>query len=314
MSTNDAPLLPAPFAKGTGRPWAILNSCQSADACHAEILAHLDSGRIFEGVPRTSHGPHALNMFNMMGGTDGDAHHVALAMFGQERAFFERQLINPNTVKASEMQGICEKYQRAQDIAMIRAPSAGANIGNTGNAAPAMPTNARPQAMPTNARPQATAALNPRGFSASSQARMDSSDLSYFVGLISKTTFGEMPGRDASYSHLKNLENVYVKQDPVISAMDPGAQVTLVTRVAAERLGLKIRTQSRPLLKPLWPDPAHRSEGRAHIRLDILGGPQIWENAVVVDIPAPWDVLLGAKTLDRLGIMDAAPAMCRRIN
>ncbi|PIA12667.1 hypothetical protein COEREDRAFT_12399 [Coemansia reversa NRRL 1564] len=93
---------------------------------------------------------------------------------------------------------------------------------------------------------------------------------------------------------------------------DTGAKVCLITERAAKRAGVTINTNSRPLLRTLWPDAMpHCSVGCAHICLQVENGPQIWTHAVVVSFGKGWDLLVGGKTLQQLGIQLTSPAMDR---
>ncbi|PIA14823.1 DNA/RNA polymerase [Coemansia reversa NRRL 1564] len=95
---------------------------------------------------------------------------------------------------------------------------------------------------------------------------------------------------------------------------DTGAKVCLITERVAKCAGVTINTNSRPLLRTLWPDAVpHHSIGRMHIRLQVENGPRIWMHAVVVSFGKGWDLLVGGKTLQQLGIQLTSPTMDRRL-
>ncbi|PIA14389.1 hypothetical protein COEREDRAFT_10434 [Coemansia reversa NRRL 1564] len=75
-----------------------------------------------------------------------------------------------------------------------------------------------------------------------------------------------------------------------------------------------MRTGAKPLLKPLWSDSApHRALGRTRVNLRIKGGPAIWTDAVVIRFRTSWEVLIGDKALEGLGIRLMTPAIQKRL-
>ncbi|KAJ2806394.1 hypothetical protein H4R20_001706 [Coemansia guatemalensis] len=111
-----------------------------------------------------------------------------------------------------------------------------------------------------------------------------------------------------------SIPGLKVKNYKLKGLVDTGAKVCLITEQAARRIGLNITTNSRPLLCALWPDAApHHSVGRAHICLCVDNGPQVWAHAIVVGFGKGWDILVGGKTLQQLGIQLTSPAMDRRL-
>ncbi|KAJ1934662.1 hypothetical protein GGF37_006282, partial [Kickxella alabastrina] len=98
-----------------------------------------------------------------------------------------------------------------------------------------------------------------------------------------------------------------------MAVADNGAAVSLVTMAAAKRLKLRIRTNSRPDLFPIWSDKAYQSIGRATVCLQVEGGPKFWDDAVVVDMKVPWELLVSNHAQEGLGIRLMTPAMRRRL-
>ncbi|PIA12562.1 hypothetical protein COEREDRAFT_12598 [Coemansia reversa NRRL 1564] len=96
---------------------------------------------------------------------------------------------------------------------------------------------------------------------------------------------------------------------------DTGAKVCLITEQAAKRIGLNITTNSRLLLCALWLDATlHRSVGHMHIHLCVDNGPQVRAYAIVVSFGKVWDILVGSKTLQQLGIQLTSPVMDRHLH
>ncbi|PIA17564.1 hypothetical protein COEREDRAFT_7528 [Coemansia reversa NRRL 1564] len=128
---------------------------------------------------------------------------------------------------------------------------------------------------------------------------------------ISSTASTSSPqGREVS--HLMMIPGLCAKDCELRALADTSAKVCLITERAAKRAGVTINTNSRPLLRTLWPDAApHHSVGCVHICLQVENGPRIWTHAVVVSFGKGWDLLVGGKTLQQLGIQLMSPAMDR---
>ncbi|KAJ1949063.1 hypothetical protein FBU59_001313, partial [Linderina macrospora] len=119
--------------------------------------------------------------------------------------------------------------------------------------------------------------------------------------------------KDRNISYFTKVDHMKARNKHIDAVADPGSQVTLITVEAAKMLGLRIRTRSRPTLKALWPGADYVSLGRAHVELQVEAGPKVWDDVVVVDFPTRWQLLVGNKTLKRLGIEVVTPAMRKRI-
>ncbi|KAJ1731952.1 hypothetical protein LPJ61_002279 [Coemansia biformis] len=112
-----------------------------------------------------------------------------------------------------------------------------------------------------------------------------------------------------------NILNTSAKGAPVHAVGDTGSQVTLVTLVATQRLGLCITWHSCPQLKPLWPDATpHIAYGHTNVELHVENSPRTWANAVVINWHCRWEVLLSRDTLAILGVSPTSPAMLRHSN
>ncbi|PIA12762.1 DNA/RNA polymerase [Coemansia reversa NRRL 1564] len=130
---------------------------------------------------------------------------------------------------------------------------------------------------------------------------------------VSSTASTSSPqGREVS--HLMAIPGLRAKDCELRALADTGAKVCLITERVAKHAGVTINTNSRLLLRTLWPDAVpHHSAGRAYIRLQVDNGPRIWMHAVIVSFGKGWDLLVGGKTLQQLGIQLTSPAMDRRL-
>ncbi|KAJ2607541.1 hypothetical protein H4S08_004788 [Coemansia sp. RSA 1365] len=93
---------------------------------------------------------------------------------------------------------------------------------------------------------------------------------------------------------------------------DLGAEVSVITLEAAQRLNQKVNTNQRPWLKPMWLGTEYRAYGHVKALVDIADGPQRWLDLVVVDDMQKWDLLLGNADLEHLDVRLETPAMRRR--
>ncbi|KAJ2612012.1 hypothetical protein H4S08_002886 [Coemansia sp. RSA 1365] len=102
------------------------------------------------------------------------------------------------------------------------------------------------------------------------------------------------------------------RKQAVKAVADPGAEVSVITLEAAQRLNQKVNTNQRPWLKPMWSGAEYRAYGRVKALVDIADGPRRWLDLVVVDDMQKWDLLLGNADLEHLDVRLETPAMRRR--
>ncbi|KAJ1897580.1 hypothetical protein LPJ66_003279 [Kickxella alabastrina] len=98
---------------------------------------------------------------------------------------------------------------------------------------------------------------------------------------------------------------------PAMAVANNGAAVSLVTMAAAKQLKLHICMNLKPDLFPIWSDKTYQSIGQATICLQVEGGPKFWDDAVVVNMKVPWELLVSNHAQEGLGIHLMTPAMCR---
>ncbi|PIA13343.1 hypothetical protein COEREDRAFT_11509 [Coemansia reversa NRRL 1564] len=116
-------------------------------------------------------------------------------------------------------------------------------------------------------------------------------------------------------SHLMSIPGLYAKGYKLKVLADTSAKVCLITEKAAKRAGLRVTTNSRPMLCALWPEAApHHSIRQANICLCVDNGPCVWTHAVIIGFNRGWDILVGGKALKQLRIQLTSPAMDRYLN
>ncbi|KAJ1899130.1 hypothetical protein LPJ66_002314, partial [Kickxella alabastrina] len=87
-----------------------------------------------------------------------------------------------------------------------------------------------------------------------------------------------------------------------MAVADNGTAVSLVTMAAAKWLKLHIYMNLKPDLFPIWSDKAYQSIRRDTVCLQVEGGPKFWEDAVVVDMKVPWELLVSNHAQEGLDI------------
>ncbi|KAJ2608212.1 hypothetical protein H4S08_004534 [Coemansia sp. RSA 1365] len=94
-------------------------------------------------------------------------------------------------------------------------------------------------------------------------------------------------------THWTRLSGVRIGQTNVNAVADQGAEVSLIMRRSAEELGLTLRTERRPWLKPAWASEVYQAYGTARAKVEIEDGPRKWLSLVVLDEDQPWELLIG---------------------
>ncbi|KAJ1904155.1 hypothetical protein LPJ81_002661 [Coemansia sp. IMI 209127] len=240
--------------------WASLRSRYTLHDYNRTVLERIESGTLFDGVPTTAYGPHALRVFRMMGGGHNDAIRIAEALFNDDSAMFLARAINYRFVTPDQVEVLCNDFQRYKEVSVqVRAKQQGRGEARRRDRRPRQDSPAQPE--------RANSTTTQRRPAAAAQAPLS----------------------------VRGLD--------VAAVLDTGAEVAIVTEEAADRLSLKLRPASRPLLRPLWPGAPYPSPT----------APNLWINAVVVGFKAPWDILIGKKDIERIGILTATPAMQRRM-
>ncbi|KAJ2783725.1 hypothetical protein GGI18_003493, partial [Coemansia linderi] len=118
--------------------------------------------------------------------------------------------------------------------------------------------------------------------------------------------------RAANASNAATAGPVKIGTTDIKAVADPGAEISLLTLQAADRLGLAVHTDWRPRLIPAWARTPHTTEGYVNVRVEIADGPKRWTKAAVIDRPQKWEMLVGNKLLKELDVELVTPAMRRR--
>ncbi|KAJ1952759.1 hypothetical protein GGI12_006166, partial [Dipsacomyces acuminosporus] len=113
-------------------------------------------------------------------------------------------------------------------------------------------------------------------------------------------------------THWTRLDETQIGGRPVDAVVGQGAQVSLITNEAAEKLGVNVNTTFRPELKSPW-GHAYTSYGVASARVSLADGPKRWMRLVVINESVDWDLLVGAKNLEELGVELMTPAMKKQL-
>ncbi|KAJ2808695.1 hypothetical protein H4R20_000705 [Coemansia guatemalensis] len=149
--------------------------------------------------------------------------------------------------------------------------------------------------------------------SQSSVERLGGSHVPFVVAFVREKGQSQhtKKGRRQRQVHWTQLDDVLVGKQAVKAVADPGAEVSVITLEAAQRLNQKVNTNRRPWLKPMWSGAEYRAYGRIKALVDIADGPRRWLDLVVVDDMQKWDLLLGNANLERLDVQLETPAMRR---
>ncbi|KAJ2386669.1 hypothetical protein H4S02_003745, partial [Coemansia sp. RSA 2611] len=126
-----------------------------------------------------------------------------------------------------------------------------------------------------------------------------------------KAELRQMRAANASNAATAGPE-VKIGTTDIKAVADPGAEISLLTLQAADRLGLTVHTDWRPRLIPAWARTPHTTEGYVNVRVEIADGPKRWTKAAVIDRPQKWEMLVGNKLLKELDVELVTPAMRRR--
>ncbi|KAJ2809214.1 hypothetical protein H4R20_000278 [Coemansia guatemalensis] len=94
-------------------------------------------------------------------------------------------------------------------------------------------------------------------------------------------------------THWTRLGRVRIGQTVINAVADQGTEVSLITRWAADGLGLTVRTEQRPWLKSAWASDVYQAYGTARAKVEIEDGPCKWLPLVVLDEDQPWELLIG---------------------
>ena len=85
---------------------------------------------------------------------------------------------------------------------------------------------------------------------------------------------------------------------------DTGAEISVLTRRTAKRLGLRIDTKWKPGLVPVWGGPPHPTVGTTKGLLRIKDSPRaIWTLFAVVEGDEPQSILVSRYDLKKLGLL-----------
>ncbi|KAI8318062.1 hypothetical protein GQ54DRAFT_323118, partial [Martensiomyces pterosporus] len=133
------------------------------------------------------------------------------------------------------------------------------------------------------------------------------------VGSVRFNTNASKQSRPHRSPKWLKLPHTTIGKVKVQAVLDTGSSCDLVTRAAAKRIGLNVKTDWRPTLRPLWPGATFRAEGHARGRISIDGSVSRWVHLVVVDLAPDWDVLINQKTLEDCRIKQFSPATEKRM-
>ncbi|KAJ2081835.1 hypothetical protein H4R24_002042 [Coemansia sp. RSA 988] len=251
------------------------------------------NGTLFDGINSASCGSHAYEVFCNMTPTDHNAVLIANALWNLNPVPFAYKLCDPNLVRTHDMEVLCQEFNIAHDLLTRKSTitTKSATKSNMhkkkhthgGSAARASATSTTPRA-PTIS-PASNNALKPKKTLSREKQQLT-----------------PLPGLRSGSIHLR-------------AVADTGAEVSLIAEQTVKRLGLRMSTKSRPLLKSLCPDsPAYHSVGRVNVLLCLDDSPPIWVRAVVVDFDYHWDVLVGDKELRKLEVRLITSAMQQHIS
>ncbi|PIA13545.1 hypothetical protein COEREDRAFT_11302 [Coemansia reversa NRRL 1564] len=278
-----------------------------------KVLQAINSGKLFKDAPKRALGAFAYAVYRNM------VHNNPLAAFLITNSLYMVNTL-PFTVKDTKLQEIrpadvekmCKYFDRINTIDCRPEWTQQGNV-SASNVKKKKKKRGNGSASPSNGNASGTNMANTSRSSVPSAGRNTSPSATpvYFVHSINCSKSKNSLGRETN--HLISIPGLKAKDYKLKGLADTGAKVCLITELAAKRIGLNITTNSRPLLHALWPDVTpHCSVGRAHVRLCMDNGLQVWAHAVVVSFGKGWDILVGGKTLQQLGIQLTSPAMdCR---
>ncbi|KAJ2609420.1 hypothetical protein H4S08_004060 [Coemansia sp. RSA 1365] len=246
----------------------------------SRIRQAISSGSWLKGTTSETLGPTARNIYANLGATDANAVLIARALHHVDQLPFVNTLVDPNSMTAARMPTFFANFHNIHRL----------NKMNTGTA-------------------QGTSYTENQGAGNSKKSKHKKPSRSV-AGKNKDPTNLATNATMSTQRQDAQANNLSSKGKQLKAVADTGAKVCLITQETSERLGLNVRTGARPLLKPLWSDSTpHRALGCTRVNLHITGGPAIWTDAVVIGFRTSWEVLIGDKALEGLGIRLMIPAM-----
>ncbi|PIA13180.1 hypothetical protein COEREDRAFT_11677 [Coemansia reversa NRRL 1564] len=285
------------------------------------------SGKLFMQAPKHAIGTFALAIYkNMNQENPLSTTLIARAPFAENSLPFMVYKIVPDAIRPDEVPEMCRCFDHTNKIGLMLGDGNNATMppassgkkkkkrgGGTNNPAPPATNPPAPTISSTasTSSPQGNASKT-RASSFKLKGGLENNTVSYFINAINCTNNTNSLGRKVS--HLMAIPGLHAKNCELRALADTGAKVCLITERAAKCTGITININSRLLLRTLWPDAMpHHSVGRAHICLQVENGLRIWTHVVVVSFSKGWDLLVGGKTLQQLGIQLTSPMMDRHL-
>ncbi|KAJ2781351.1 hypothetical protein H4R18_002926 [Coemansia javaensis] len=252
------------------------------------IEALIDDGTLFKDICTTALGTRTYFLWDETSKSPGMTYRLARALCDASNEAFLQLDVLPEEMTADNFEDVC---MRVDDMAWRLEEF--------------RPRQPEPKAEAVAAPAARKGQRHRRRRGPKRQDDPDASN-SYTIGGIGiapraeDSSSGRQGGR---LSHLPLLPGLLCRGKEIRGRAYQGAQVSLITIAAAQRLGVHVSTSSRPTLSPLWPTAEpYVSRGRARIRLRIPAERRAaWVRPVVVDFGDEcWDVLVGADVLGRL--------------
>ncbi|KAJ2778772.1 hypothetical protein H4R18_004395 [Coemansia javaensis] len=283
---------------------------------------------LFRGVPPEERGAFAFKIHERLGATDGSAALVARALCVLDMETFISLRVKVTDVRAADIERVCAEFQTMTDVRAAALsvqpdyrPGHGTIHARDKNAQFAAEEPDPPAASAVAAidehlarsglLPAAAAAAAAPDDARSRQPRLAPAKLRMHAGALAAAdapgrrggradpgaytvpALGHGSGDGFRFAHLAPVMGIYSMGVPVRCLVDPAAEIALVTKEAAARLGLPVDGDSRPLLVSGQPGArAQASLGRTQICIQPPDQAPYWADAAVVDFGHGWDVVV----------------------